>query len=188
MNHVWTTVNLAFFAVILIMFVLLLINAMKKGIDLFGKPPIHRLAFVCGKIGNFACWALYGYALARSIAAPSGHPAFLRAASAVTVCAAAVFVVGSFRKLGDLNRFGLPSEKTELVREGIYAHSRNPMYVGFDLLNVSSILFFPVAVNLVLGVTGMVVHHFIILAEEKYMLAEFGDSWRQYAKEVRRYL
>lgn len=39
-------------------------------------------------------------------------------------------------------RVGIPDEKTALVTNGIYRWSRNPAFVGFDLLYLSMCLFF----------------------------------------------
>lgn len=71
---------------------------------------------------------------------------------------------------------------------GLYRLSRNPMYVsyfvcfsGCALLTRSLPLFGTV---LVFQISA----HWIILAEERWCLAQFGDPYRQYMARVRRYL
>lgn len=39
-------------------------------------------------------------------------------------------------------RVGIPLEKTNIITDGIYKWSRNPAFVGFDLLYISSTLLY----------------------------------------------
>ena len=93
----------------------------------------------------------------------------------------------SFRDLGDSFRVGLPGETTSLKTGGIYRFSRNPIYVGVDLIAVASILFIPLVFNIICAVIGIVVHHFIILSEEKFLENRFKEEWLAYKKKTCRY-
>jgi protein-S-isoprenylcysteine O-methyltransferase Ste14 len=44
------------------------------------------------------------------------------------------------------------------------------------------------AVILALALAAVVIHHRIVLAEERYLAAQFGEAYTQYAGRVRRYL
>ncbi|HEX7583268.1 MAG TPA: methyltransferase, partial [Prolixibacteraceae bacterium] len=66
--------------------------------------------------------------------------------------------------------------------------SRNPMYASFIFLNTATFLFLPSILLLVVMIYGMIVHHFIILGEEKFLENEFGDEYRKYKARVSRYL
>jgi protein-S-isoprenylcysteine O-methyltransferase Ste14 len=89
--------------------------------------------------------------------------------------------------MGIVTHIGLPVDKTELRTGGIYRISRNPMYSSFFFLNTATFLYLPSVLLLVVMVYGMVVHHFIILSEEKYLEKEFGNSYLNYKKQVPRY-
>jgi protein-S-isoprenylcysteine O-methyltransferase Ste14 len=62
------------------------------------------------------------------------------------------------------------------------------MYVGFDALTLAAILGTGNPVVLVLGVYSMVVYHFIIAGEERYLLSVFGTAYSQYKASVRKYV
>lgn len=85
-------------------------------------------------------------------------------------------------------RVGIPEEKTSLVINGIYKWSRNPAFVGFDLLYISNtILFFNVPL-LICSLFAIVMLYLQILQEEQHMLDVFGKEYEEYKKHTLRYL
>ncbi len=188
MSELLRVINSALLAFAICIFIAFVVNSMKKRINVFGDPPINKVVFLLGKIANFGCWTLFAYKTVEGYVSPAAHQVWLLALSTLFLLAAGVFMLFSFVTLGDLNRFGLPDRKTRIVDTGIYSVSRNPMYVGFYLLNVSSVLFFPHPVNAVMAVAGIAIHHLIVLGEERHMAKTFGPEWDEYRKRVRRYL
>lgn len=84
-------------------------------------------------------------------------------------------------------RVGIPEEKTTLITDGIYQWSRNPAFVGFDLLYLSiCLMFFNIPLVLV-SVWATVMLHLQILQEEKHMYHMFGDEYETYKKHTLRY-
>ncbi len=80
------------------------------------------------------------------------------------------------------------SQRTELVTGGLYRLSRNPAFVGFDLLYLGSALALG---NLVLAAAvcaAVVMIHLQILEEEKHLEKMFGQPYLAYRREVGRYL
>ena len=75
-----------------------------------------------------------------------------------------------------------------LLKSGPYAHSRNPMYVGwgFIYLGVSLIANSVRMVSLLPII--FVIDHIGVIREERRLLERFGDEYRLYQKQVRRYL
>ena len=86
-------------------------------------------------------------------------------------------------------RAGIPAQdKTAFVSKGIYAYSRNPAFLGFDLMYIGMLLLY---FNwLLLGFTffAMRMLHLQILQEEKYLVTVFGKEYSDYKKKVFRYL
>lgn len=74
---------------------------------------------------------------------------------------------------------------SSLVVGGVYAHVRNPMYVG-NLLMVAGLLLYsgaPVAIGIGLPFF-LYVYLAIISAEEGYLAAKFGADYQRYCHEV----
>lgn len=85
-------------------------------------------------------------------------------------------------------RVGIPEEKTSLITNGIYKWSRNPAFVGFDLLYLSMCLMFFNVPLLLVSVWAAVMLHLQILQEEEHMLKMFGEEYEEYRKRTLRYL
>ena len=86
-------------------------------------------------------------------------------------------------------RAGIPDRgRTELVTDGIYAFSRNPAFLGFDLQYIGVLLMF---CNLLTGaftVFAVTMLHLQILQEERYLTTVFGAKYLKYRNQVLRYL
>jgi protein-S-isoprenylcysteine O-methyltransferase Ste14 len=80
------------------------------------------------------------------------------------------------------------SQNTKLVTGGIYCYSRNPAFVGFDLIYIGCMLAFPNALNIAVTLAALILFHLQILSEERFLTAQFGDEYTDYRKTVMRYL
>ena len=85
-------------------------------------------------------------------------------------------------------RVGIPEEKTTLVTDGIYKWSRNPAFVGFDLLYCSICLMFFNLPLVIVSVWAAIMLHLQILQEEEHMHNMFGDVYDEYKNHTLRYL
>lgn len=114
----------------------------------------------------------------------------------VRVMGAAISVVGTFvfiaavQTMRDSWRAGVSkTDKTELITNGIYQISRNPAFLGFDLLYIGTLLMFFNWVLCVLTVFAVIMYHLqIVSVEEEFLLAAFGNEYLQYKKKVCRYI
>jgi protein-S-isoprenylcysteine O-methyltransferase Ste14 len=73
-------------------------------------------------------------------------------------------------------------------RNGLYRISRNPMYVGYFLSFLGCALLTRSAILFALLAVFQTASHWIILSEERWCMREFGDEYRRYMSEVRRYI
>ncbi len=86
-------------------------------------------------------------------------------------------------------RAGIPdTDRTEFVSHGIYRYSRNPAFLGFDMMYAGILLMYFNWALLALTIWAMVMLHLQILQEEKYLPTVFGSEYLEYKKHTRRYL
>ena len=75
-----------------------------------------------------------------------------------------------------------------LTGEGIFAHLRNPMYVGMALAVLGIVVGFALEWTLFALVVGALVMHVgVVLREERYLERKFGNDYRTYKARVPRY-
>ncbi|SDI20042.1 Protein-S-isoprenylcysteine O-methyltransferase Ste14 [Desulfosporosinus hippei DSM 8344] len=79
------------------------------------------------------------------------------------------------------------SVKTSLVTDGIYQFSRNPAFVGFDLMFMGLFLTYPSLLTLVLAFTNILAIHLLILQEEVHLKATFQEDYLKYFRNTGRY-
>jgi protein-S-isoprenylcysteine O-methyltransferase Ste14 len=94
---------------------------------------------------------------------------------------------GGFRKVGtDVKPWKTTST---IVAEGVYALTRNPMYLGMALFMAGlGLVFSSLGVILMLPVVIALIQTQVIAREERYLEAKFGDEYRAYKSRVRRWL
>ncbi len=76
-----------------------------------------------------------------------------------------------------------------LVREGFYAHSRNPMYVGNFLLLLGLALIYNAPLVYLIGLPACVGGLWaIVRSEEEFLRGKFGAEYEDYCRTVNRFL
>ena len=100
----------------------------------------------------------------------------------------ALLGVLEFRSAGTTVDPRVPDQSVSLVVRGVYRISRNPMYVGFLLVLIAWGIFLSNLASLVL-LSAFVIYmnRFQIVPEERHMREKFGEAYRQYEAEVRRW-
>lgn len=81
-----------------------------------------------------------------------------------------------------------PSEKTALVRHGLFSRSRNPIYVGILAAVAGFFLMAPNALSFGLTITAIVGIPVQVRLEEEYLLSKHSDAYREYQSAVRRWI
>jgi protein-S-isoprenylcysteine O-methyltransferase Ste14 len=78
---------------------------------------------------------------------------------------------------------------TQVVKTGVFAISRNPLYLGSVLVLFGIALALNMLWSLVMLLLSMILCHYIlIIPEEQYLTAKFGDEYKEYAASVHRWL
>jgi len=83
-----------------------------------------------------------------------------------------------------------PSEPaTAIVRGGPYRFTRNPMYLALTLLQVGVAFLLNDAITILFAATLALILHFgVILREERYLEAKFGEEYLALKRTVRRWI
>ena len=166
-------------------------NQRKKGIQTDqlgkGKTGSTRIIELSTKLATYlAAFAEIVCILLNTSSLPS-------AARAVGAClgigGAAVFIL-SVVTMRDNWRAGVSkADRTELVTGGIYRISRNPAFLGFDLVYAGILLlFFHWALLLASALAAIALHLQIVQVEEPYLRSVFGTEYQEYSAHVCRYI
>ena len=95
----------------------------------------------------------------------------------------------SLVSFGKSFRVGIdPDHPDKLVTNGIFAFSRNPIYVAFGLVLLGQFLVFPNWILLVYMVAAIWLFHRQVSREEEYLRNHYGREYLEYCDRVRRYL
>ncbi len=131
------------------------------------------------------------YVLGRRFPLAEVRWGLLEALGTVTVVlGAAVYLwcLSDFVRAG----LGIPapvSHPKRLVVTGLYCYVRNPMYLGVLLVVLGEAAMFRAVPLFWYAVAWLVVVHLAVLVyEEPYLRARFGDSYVEYRRNVRRWL
>jgi protein-S-isoprenylcysteine O-methyltransferase Ste14 len=137
------------------------------------------------------CLAAVALQLAVPLSLPRGSltPVIILGGAALII-GGATLVVLARRELaqhGQPTDPGLPTGK--IVTTGVFSISRNPLYLGgiCILLGIGLALNLPWVFLLLLPAL-VVCHYVLIVPEEKYLAAKFGEEYRGYAASVHRWM
>jgi protein-S-isoprenylcysteine O-methyltransferase Ste14 len=99
-----------------------------------------------------------------------------------------LLLLWSLVSFGQSFRVGIDTENPDkLIRNGVFAFSRNPIYVAFALILLGQFLIFPNWILLVYLGAGIWLFHRQVLREEEYLKQHYGKEYLEYRNRVRRY-
>lgn len=140
----------------------------------------------------FLGFALLGWTAERRLGSlPSPLPDWLAWAVGALVASAGILLIawalGRFRAADTPPEPWRPS--AAIARDGIYARTRNPMYLGMTLVILAAAIGLQSPGILIGGLIAfLVIDRFVVRREEAYLLRRFGDSYAAYKAGVRRWL
>jgi protein-S-isoprenylcysteine O-methyltransferase Ste14 len=150
--------------------------------DLVLVPIVLALVyFICANAFGFPLWApLKAQFLASQALGWIG----------LALCVLAIAgLAASLASFGDSFRVGIDTDKPDkLVTSGLFAISRNPIYVCFDIFFIGQILIHRSAAVLVFCILIALWIHRQILKEEAFLDTRYGKEYSDYKAKVRRYL
>ena len=155
----------------------------------FGE--LDKTDFLIPPVALFYFYTLFAAAFDWPLA--STHRFFRSTAVAwlgVALCLGGVLIlVLSLVSFGNSFRVGIDVDQPgRLVTTGIFALSRNPIYVGFFVFLVGQLLVFPNWIPLFYLVGATLLFHRQVLREEEFMRRRYGQEYAEYCSRVRRYV
>ena len=86
-------------------------------------------------------------------------------------------------------RVGIDADHPDrLITDGVFAFSRNPIYVAFAIILVGQLFVLPNWITLIYLVAATWLFHRQVLREENYLRQHYGQAYVDYCHQVRRYL
>lgn len=102
---------------------------------------------------------------------------------------AMVWTIIAQGNMKDSWRVGIDSErKTELITEGLFRYSRNPIFLGMLLVLAGLFLVTPNAATLIFWVVGYILIQVQIRLEEEYLRRQHGKLYDEFCQRVPRRL
>ncbi len=157
------------------------------------RALLDLLAVLCFLLWGYEvvahAWPLENHSLPFSLGRSLFDVVSVAAMGATLVVAGLGVYASSLFGLGDSWRLGIDRESPGgLVTDGIYSWTRNPIYVGLDLVVVGMFLLEGRLIFLVLALAILLLLHDQVRIEEEFLEETFGSDYRDYRARVGRYL
>jgi protein-S-isoprenylcysteine O-methyltransferase Ste14 len=146
----------------------------------FPPPLVVLLSIVLGIVLRYAIGPL---------ALPANRYLVRWVGVAILLFAVGLIVSASilFKRSGQDPKPWRPSP--ELLLDGPYRFTRNPMYMGITLIQIGlGLALSNLWISLLAPFSLLAVHFIAVLPEEEYLTEKFGDRYRAYVAKVQRYL
>jgi protein-S-isoprenylcysteine O-methyltransferase Ste14 len=101
-----------------------------------------------------------------------------------------VFFFSGFNIFKSYKENPAPTSSSErLIKTGIFAYTRNPIYLSFILFHLNMFLVFENVMYLLTSIGQAIwIHNYVIKFEEEYLLDKFTDEYQRYMNAVSRWL
>lgn len=115
---------------------------------------------------------------------------FLFGLGCLIAAAALAIIITAIRALRRAGTTAMPNRaSSQLVTQGPFSFTRNPIYLGDTMLMMALALIFGIAWFIVFGLlAAYLTSKAAIEAEERHLALRFGRAYRDYAKRVRRWI
>ena len=151
----------------------------EKGASVKFPPPLIFLILMFVAYGMHYIWPI-------GISSPS-EIKYVGIAMALLGFCAVILVSQSFKRVETNIEPWKPT--TTIISTGIFAYSRNPIYVAFCLITIGVGIFLnSIWVLFSVIPSAMLVYYIAIKKEETYLEGKFGEEYLQYKSKVRRWL
>lgn len=188
---VWQIVAFSILLVFYTIYIGKMISQKKKGIqtDQIARGKKKGKLFRVELMMKIATYSVVAVEVISIILNISSLPKAVRIVGVILGVAGDIVFAIAVWTMRDSWRAGIAeNDKTEIVTSGIYRFSRNPAFLGFNLVYLGILLIFFNWVLFVFSAFASIMLHLQILQEEKYLPSVFGEEYLAYKKKVCRYI
>lgn len=165
---------------------LLPLLAVRLGMLRLLKPDSLRRAGFTPPVEEHARWAMPVYVISEGLLLL--YPLFLTIKDGVWLALGLPLMVGGLILVALSAWEFTHTEGRQPLTGGIYRYSRNPMYAGYLLYFAGVGLMTASWLYILIAVIEQIALYWLIRGEERWCLAEYGEPYRRYTRDVRRYL
>jgi protein-S-isoprenylcysteine O-methyltransferase Ste14 len=163
----------------------------RQGIEAMQFGKIDKTDFVIPPFALFYFYTVFAHAF--NLPAVSKQEFFhewVVSAVGVFLCfSGLLLLLWSLVSFGQSFRVGIDTNHPDkLVTTGIFAYSRNPIYVAFAFILLGQFLIFSNWILLIYLVAAIWLFHRQVIREEDYLKKHYGMEYLEYCNRVRRYL
>ena len=116
------------------------------------------------------------------------HPVLISIGISLLVIAL-LWILLAQSNMGRSWRIGVDKDvKTDLVQDGLFAISRNPIFLGMRIMLIGFFLVLPNALTFAIWLLGDALMQIQVRLEEAHLREIHGDLYNAYARRVRRWL
>lgn len=134
-------------------------------------------------------WPLQAHIFPHSLGAVVVDAAPFKVAGAMLSLAGLVIYGLALRAMGASWRIGIDRDRPgALITSGIFAWSRNPIYVSLDLLAIGAFLIQGRLIFLLFAIAFLGVFHVQIRREERFLSEAYREGYHEYCARVPRYV
>jgi len=188
---VWQIVAFSILLVFYTIYIGKMISQKKKGIqtDQIARGKKKGKLFHVELMMKIATYSVVAVEVISIILNISSLPKAVRIVGVILGVAGDIVFAIAVWTMRDSWRAGIAeNDKTEIVTSGIYRFSRNPAFLGFNLVYFGILLIFFNWVLFIFSAFAAIMLHLQILQEEKYLPSVFGEEYLTYKKKVCRYI
>ncbi len=163
----------------------------RQGIEAMNFGKTDKTDFLILPFVLFYFYTVFGAALGRPVVSTQEffHSEAVRWAGAFFCVAGLLLMLGSLVSFGRSFRVGIDTDHPDkLITTGVFAFSRNPIYVAFAVILAGQFLIFSNWILLVYLGAAVWLFHRQVLREEEYLKKHYGQEYAEYCRRVRRYL
>ena len=115
------------------------------------------------------------------------HKPFQLLGMAIMIIALPWIVIAQ-SQMGASWRIGIDhDEKTEFIENGLFRHSRNPIFVGVIFLSFGFFLVLPNPLTLTILMLDIALIQIQVAMEEQFLAQAYGQAYEKYCEQVRRW-
>ncbi|MBQ4275964.1 MAG: YdcF family protein [Lachnospiraceae bacterium] len=189
---IYRSLALAGMAIFYILYFFKLFSQKKKGIDTYklGKKSDKKKESKTETALKICTFILPVIELVSIIVGRSYLPIMGKVLGVYLIIGGDVIFLYALVSIKDSWRVGVGSDETDrkLVTNGIYAYSRNPAFLAFDLIYIGVVLMYCNIPLIVFTLLTIIMLHLQILNEEKFLESIKKEEYLEYKKHTGRYI